>query len=884
MPLRLHTAPAGFVLLLALASGPGARAASPETVTITPGSTTVTFTSEIIAGVGLDGSLCEEDVSCDSLVLVIEPGDYTGRNLRVAIDWLIPANDFDVYSFRGHLGGPATGASNGPPPGTHEEFVLSLDGVLATPRVYALRVVCSLGGPEPVNGTLSFVSPPLPRAALTTDSELRFSPNVTVLAPGAARDCEPSVRVDVRGNCYVGGIRGVPAGVDLWRFDLDPGSPTYDPQLRSPVYLGQPDAFAAEDTVGGRDGGGDIEIATSFPASASATPWVTIVSLAAANISSAVSSDQGEHFTLSPAVAAVPADDRQWIEATGEDVVYQMYRAPIPATGLWVQKSTDHGVNWGAPSLVSPTGSSPGYIDVDHANGNVYVSHSSSSALFVSRSTNGGLDWSTVTVDNSTAHGSLFDPVKVGEDGTVYVTWSDERDVYLAHSTDHAATWSPPVKVNGPESQVALFPWLEAGSAGRVVVVWLGTSHPVNDNDADWRVHAAITLNATAQNPTFHRAEVSDHVVHSSNISLGGLGVDTPLTPQPNRNLCDYFQVALDPLGACVVAFTDDHNDFDGHTYVARQLAGPSLHASANGGTGVLDPVDPLPPPAADPEAPELVDFLHDATGSSLQPIPGDNPYDLLSVDYRCEVQGAAALLEVRLRVSDLAATPANTFWRAHFIVNSPPGLYERGQMFYVEAATDGSGAPAYRFGRTVRATNGSLTLAPLGAATGGQILSVSDEVVVRLALGTLNPYVTGPVVGPGSRLVGLKANTGTTGAVVARDIVRGGGTFDICAERLAVGPATPGALALGRPRPNPGRGRVALDVTLGRSDWLELSVFDANGRRVRTVHSGVLPAGVTRLTWDGRTDGGRPAAAGAYWLRAVAGGVARRERLVLVR
>jgi hypothetical protein len=860
-----------------------ARAATPESVNLTPSSPTTAFTTSLIGGVGLDGSNCQEDVSCDTVGVVLQPGDYSGKNLRIAIDWLVPADDFDVYVFRDGLGGPAVGAGNGPAPSTHEELTVSIDGVIATARRYVLHVVASTAAPEQVHGTLSFVAPPPLRHALDAAADVRFSPNVTVVAPGAPRDCEPSLRVDVRGNTYVGGIRGVPAGVDLWRFDLDPSSPTYDPQLRSPVYLGQPDAFAPEDTVGGRDGGGDIDIAVSFPNGA-AVPALTIVSLAAANISSAVSADRGDHFALSPAVADVPADDRQWIEAQGDSLVYQMYRAPIPATGLWVQKSLDHGVSWGAPSLVSPTGTSPGYIDVDHADGTVYVAHTSSSALFVSRSTDGGTTWSTATVDNSTAHGSLFDPVKVGEDGTVYVAWSDEHNVHLAHSIDRGLHWSPPVRVNGAESQVALFPWLEAGSANRVALVWYGTSHVSNDDGADWRVHSAITLDATATDPHFHRAEVTDHVVHSSNISLGGLGVDTPLTPQPNRNLCDYFQVAIDPLGACVVAFTDDHNDFDGHTYLARQLAGPSLYGAANAGTGVLTPVDPLPPPTPDPAAPELADFLHDATGSSLQPVPSDNPFDLLSVDYRCEVQGAAPLIEVRFRVSDLSVTPANAFWRAYFTANAPAGAYERGEMFYVEASTDASATPSFRFGSVVRAHNGSYTLTPLGAATGGQILGATDEVVARLALGTLNAFVTGAAVGPGSRLVGLKANTGTSGAVAARDIVRGGGTFDICAELAGVTPVAAGTLELGRPRPNPASGRVALDVTLDRSEWVELGVFDAGGRRVRTVHAGVLPAGTTRLVWDGRSDGGRLAPAGAYWMRALAGGASQRQRMILVR
>ncbi len=872
-----------LVLFTFLLSPRALRAATPESVTLTPASAITTFTSSLIGGFGNDGSVCVEDVSCDTVGIVISAGDYTGRNLRVAIDWLVPANDFDEYMFKDGLGGPAVGASHGAPPGTHEEFILSLNGVVVATRRYVLHVVASATAPEQVHGTLDFVAPPLPRQALTAPPGVRFSPNVTVVAPGAARDCEPSLRVDVAGNCYVGGIRGVPAGVDLWRFNLDPSSPGFDPQLRTPLYLGQPDAFAPGDSVGGKDGGGDIDIATSFP-TGSATPAVTIVSLAAANISSAVSADRGDHFALSPAVATVPVDDRQWIEAHGDSLVYQMYRAPIPSTGLFVQRSSDHGVHWGAPSLVSPTGTTPGYIDVDHRDGAVYVSHTSSNAVFVSRSADGGTTWTTSTVDNSTTHGSLFDPVKVGADGTVYVTWSDEHDVYLASSSNAGQDWSPPVKVNGPESRVALFPWLEAGSAGRVVVVWFGTDHATNDNAADWRVFSAITLNATVANPSFHRAEVSDHVVHSSNISLGGLGVDTPATPQQNRNLCDYFQVAIDPLGACVVAFTDDHNDFDGHTYLARQLAGPSLYATANGGSGELEPVAALPPPTPDPSAPELVDFLHDATGSSLQPVPSDNPFDLLSVDYRCAVQGVAPMLEVRFKVSDLSVTPANAFWRAYFAANAPAGNPERGEKFYLEAATDGSSTPSFRFGRVARATNGSLTLTPLAAATSGQILNAADEIAVRLALGTLNPYITGSVVGPGSRLVGLKANTGTSNASAARDIVRGGGSFDVCADLLAVGPVSAASLELGVPRPNPSGGRVALDVTLARSDWVELGVFDASGRRVRTVHAGVLPAGTTRLVWDARTDGGRLASPGAYWFRALAGGASQRQRLVLVR
>src|SRR5262249_7860712 len=150
---------------------------------------------------------------------------------------------------------------------------VELNRVLVAPRTLVAHVVNEAGAPEIVQGLVR-VEPSVAhrQATYLIQHDVTFSPNVTVSAPFAARVCEPSIRVDVRGNCYVGGIRGVPAGVDLWRFDLDPASPGYDPQLRNPSYLGQPDAFAPEDTSGGGGGGGGIDISGPVPAHAPPTP------------------------------------------------------------------------------------------------------------------------------------------------------------------------------------------------------------------------------------------------------------------------------------------------------------------------------------------------------------------------------------------------------------------------------------------------------------------------------------------------------------------------------------------------------------------------------------------------------------------------------------
>jgi hypothetical protein len=90
--------------------------------------------------------------------------------------------------------------------------------------------------------------------------------------------------------------------------------------MRNPIYLGRPDAFFTPDStdpvsIGGSDGGGDIDIAVSFPTHPDSIPVVTIMSLAAATISTARSHDRGTTWALSPASSITPVDDRQWVEA-----------------------------------------------------------------------------------------------------------------------------------------------------------------------------------------------------------------------------------------------------------------------------------------------------------------------------------------------------------------------------------------------------------------------------------------------------------------------------------------------------------------------------------------------------------------------------------------
>jgi len=78
-------------------------------------------------------------------------------------------------------------------------------------------------------------------------------------------------------------------------------------------------------------------------------------------------------------------------------------------------------------------------------------------------------------------------------------------------------------------------------------------------------------------------------------------------------------------------------------------------------------------------------------------------------------------------------------------------------------------------------------------------------------------------------------------------------------------GPPVPGALRLGPARPNPANPRTVIPFTLARDGRIELTVVDARGRVVRRLHEGFHPAGPGQAVWDGKDDGGRNVASGAY-------------------
>jgi len=95
--------------------------------------------------------------------------------------------------------------------------------------------------------------------------------------------------------------------------------------------------------------------------------------------------------------------------------------------------------------------------------------------------------------------------------------------------------------------------------------------------------------------------------------------------------------------------------------------------------------------------------------------------------------------------------------------------------------------------------------------------------------------------------------------------------------------PEAPADLAL-KAYPNPFNPKTTLQLTIPEAGRWRLDLYDAAGRRVRTLLDESLSVGIREVSWDGRDSTGRGAAAGVYF--AVAQGSAGRQttRLVLVR
>jgi hypothetical protein len=422
---------------------------------------------------------------------------------------------------------------------------------------------------------------------------------------------EPALRADGDGNFFASSENGLGGGTEAWR-SLD-GGVHYQALI-------SPNQGSAANETGFAPGGGDTDVAVAPVRNLQGNFNVYVASLTLANVDVSTSTDKGATWSLNAVTTPETIDDREWIAADGMQNVCISYHNAVQ--GITVGCSTNAGVTftqWTPAFDVNhqwqTANNMIGNLAIDptsHVMYQAYTSIASSSevvngtvnsnyhSVWVAVSTNGGASFTDypiyVNPNTKVQYGSQFPSVAVDSAGNVYTVFSDGHHVYEAYSKDHGRTWSAPVRVD--KAGTAIEPWVVAGAAGKIDVVYYKTAYADPSTTADnypstaaWTVGFAQNLNA-ASDGSFGETTATP-IVHYGGVCLSGIACTG------NRDLYDDFQVAASPkTGLASIVYSDDQYAANGqsspyctsqadsnsgncdHTAVATQTSGSGIYAA----------------------------------------------------------------------------------------------------------------------------------------------------------------------------------------------------------------------------------------------------------------------------------------------------------------
>lgn len=287
------------------------------------------------------------------------------------------------------------------------------------------------------------------------------------------------------------------------------------------------------------------------------------------------------HGESPPKLAYAPDGRLIAVYVVGKEVPGERF----PLSALRVVTSTDDGKSWTAPATVTNGeifGSHSFHALHAAADGSIYVawlgkpsgaaaaqaaapmpdmagmnhgSHSAS-ASWITRSTDGGRTWSPeVRVDLGEACPCCRTGLATAKDGTLYMSWrhvypGSIRDIVVARSSDHGATWSEPVRVHADDWKFDACP--HAG--------------PAIATDANGTLHVAWWTGKEGAAGVYYAQSVDGGRTFSNALPLGVAKYSRPA----------HVQISLAPSDRVLVAWDD------GTTQVPRVVARLSSDGGAH--------------------------------------------------------------------------------------------------------------------------------------------------------------------------------------------------------------------------------------------------------------------------------------------------------------
>ena len=359
----------------------------------------------------------------------------------------------------------------------------------------------------------------------------------------------------------------------------------------------------------------------------------------------AYSDDRGATWTVNELAALNPsAIDRPWLavypgSVATSDKVYIGYH-DFTISQIWVAASIDGGQTFGPSEdtfsdvhAQSETfcNSIPSGLEVDPNTGEVYiqwitagpvqnvqgcditqnqnfheiwVAHSAGAVGVGSATATTWDDHQVFDGPDTTNTDKIFATLGVddsgvpGTSGNVYSVFPDNLaapdhfDIWFTHSSDKGATWPTPVKVNSDRG-THYFPWIAAGSSGRVDFIWLNSPDytPTDGEQSPWYVTFAQTTNGTSATPKFQQTSASSNVMHVGGICTNGIFCSIT---SGNRDLADSISIAIDKGGSAALAWTDQGNVLHGPTHITYGCvtAAQTADVRANQGNSCKGPAN----------------------------------------------------------------------------------------------------------------------------------------------------------------------------------------------------------------------------------------------------------------------------------------------------
>src|SRR5215212_187208 len=672
---------AAFIAALLIAVLPALKtthASSPASATINSSATApLTWIGTAPGGatpnapLGLIGGedLCQEGINCDTFTLTVggTPADWSGKLIRIKLEWLLPVTDYDLYIHKDSNSGPVVGSSTRGATSPTEPLTwedTTIDPSVQGAGVYTIRAVYfAATAVDQYKGSATIEAQPAaqPTPTPSTESAPRY---YTYPAPPAMGNSagEPTIGVNWEsGNAmFMASLQTLRV---KWDDTASPAPATWEDvsAANTSLVTGDPLLFTDSETAPNRT---NRTFVSQLLGKASAMSF-TDNDGANWSVSQGSGINSGvDHQTIGGGPYAKNVDGTlkggaiQHPGPNGQTYPNAIYYASQDIGLAEIARSDDGGFTFGVAipmwTLVQCDGLH-GHIKVA-PDGTVYVPNKACGGKQgVAVSEDNGLSWSIRTVEGSSS-GDTDPSVGIGADGTVYFGYADgDGHARVAISHDRGATWQQVQDVGASHGiQNSVFPAVIAGDSDRAAYFFLGSTTPgasgratdttfpgtwfgyiatTYDGGASW-----VTVNATPNDPVQRRVVCTNGTT----------------CPDGTRNLLDFNDLTVDKQGRAVAAFADgcvtaecirgvdrntdgklDSNDNDGanKATIIRQTGGKRLFAAFD------------PPMNATPAPPLLVATRDGGAVNLAWSIPDDGGSPITGYRLYRGVEGGAESL-----------------------------------------------------------------------------------------------------------------------------------------------------------------------------------------------------------------------------------------------